>query len=105
MRSKTGAFGGAVRVHQPAPQALARNLFGFETLGAHKAVAIARFAARNADLMDHRVAIKRVVSAKRLMHRVFGVAQIDAVHIRRDGALDHVQLVDIHFLMKRRPRA
>ena len=105
MRAKAGAFGGAVRVHQPAPQRFARDLFSLKALGANKAVAIARLTARDAHLVDHRVAIERMMPAERLVHWVFGVAQIDAVDIRRNFAFDHFQLVDIHFFMLRRPRA
>ncbi len=105
MRAEAGALRRPPRVHQPAPQALPRDLLRLEAMGAHEAVAIARLAAADIDLMDHRIAIEGMMAAQRLVHLVFGVAQIDPVDVRRNRALDHWQFSHVHFLVQRRPRS
>src|SRR4051812_4231632 len=52
--------------------------------------------------MDHAVAVERMITADRFVHLVLGVAQIDAVEVARDRALDHVELTGIHLLEQRR---
>ncbi|MND91115.1 hypothetical protein D3C80_832260 [compost metagenome] len=91
-------------VHHPAPQALARLLFGLEAAPPNKAVAIVRLAIPKADLMQHSVAVERMMAAQGRVHLVLGIAEIDAVDVRRDRALDHLQIEGVHLLMLGRPR-
>ena len=95
----------AGRIGQAAPQRGARLLLGLETAGAHEAVTIAGPATLEVDLADHPIAVERVVAAQRLMHLVLGVAQIDAVDVGRDRALDHLEVVGVDLLHQRRPGA
>ena len=74
-------------------------------MGAHETVAIADLAARNADLVDHGIAIERVMATERLVHRVFGVAQIYAVNVQRHFAFDHFQRVNRYLFVQRSPGA
>ena len=103
-----GAEAGTLRhsrpVHHPAPQALARLLLRLETAAAHEAVAIVGLAVAEADLMQHPVAVEGMVTAQGRVNLVLGVADIDAVDVRRDRPLDHLQINRVDLLMLRRPR-
>ena len=84
---------------------MARNLLRLKTMGADKAVAIAGFAAADIDLVDHGIAIERVMAAQGLMHLIFGVAQVDTINVERDCAFDHPQFGHIDLFVQRRPWA
>ncbi len=96
---------GPRRIHQAAPQRAARFLLGHQAARAHETIAIADLAAAEIQLVDHRVAVERVIAAERLVNLVLGVAQVDAVEIGGHGALEHRQVVRGDFLVLRRPRA
>ena len=104
MRPKAGAFRYTHLVHQPAPERAAGILLRLETTGAHKAIAIACLAARKIDLVDHAVAIKGMITPKRLMDLVFGIAQIHAVNVVRNAAFNHRKVCCRDLFMLRRPR-
>ena len=54
--------------------------------------------------MDHAVAIKGMITPKRLMDLVFGIAQIDAVNVVRNAAFDDLKVSRGDLFMLRRPR-
>ena len=92
-------------VHQAAPQRAAGLLLGLEAARAHPAVAIGRAAALEVDLVQHPVAVERMEAAERLVDLVLGVADIDAVDVGRDRALDDIEIGSVHLLVQRRPGA
>jgi hypothetical protein len=108
LQAAVGAEAGRLDVPGPsqtAPQALAGFLLGLEAARADEAVAVAGLAVPELDLVDHAVAVERMVAAQRLVHRVFGVAQIDAVQVGRDRAFQHLQVDRVDLLVQRRPGA
>ncbi|MNL03576.1 hypothetical protein D3C87_1241170 [compost metagenome] len=104
MRAPARLFRQRRMLGQTGPQGAPRRLFGDEALGADKAVAIGGLAVREADSVDHAVAVERVIAAERLLDRVFGVAHIDAVDVGRNLA-DHDHVLGRMFGMLRRPGA
>ena len=73
---------------QPRPQRLARVVLRHKAVGTDKTVAVERFSVAEADDVHHAVAVERVIGLQRRVQRVLGVAQVDAVQIARDFALD-----------------
>ena len=104
MRAKAGSFRHTHLVHQPAPQRAAGILLRLKTTGAHEAIAIACLTTRKINLVDHAVAIKGMITPKRLVKLVFRVAQIDAVNVVRNAAFDHRKVRRGDLFMLRRPR-
>ena len=72
--------------------------------GAHEAVAVLGVAVAEADHVQHAVAVERVVPADRVVHRVLGVAEVDAVEVVGDLAHD-VEVGRVVLERVRRPRA
>ena len=70
------------------PQRAAGLVLGREPVGADEPVAVERFSVPEADDVHHAVAVEGVVTPDRLVQRVLGVAQIDAVEIGGNLALD-----------------
>ncbi len=93
------------RIGQAAPQRAAGLLLGRKAAGAHEAVAIAGEAGVEVDLVDHGVAVEGVEPPQRLVDLVLGVAQIDAVEVDGDRAVDHIQVASVDLFHQRRPRA
>ncbi len=98
------ALGQLHRLGQARPQRLARLVLGQETIGADKAVAVERFSVAEPDDVHHAVAVERVIGLQRRVQRVFGVAQIDAVEVAGDLALDGDQVVGVPLAGLRPPR-
>ena len=80
-------------------------MFGLEAARAHEAVAVADAAATKVDLVDHPVAVERMIAPQRLVKLIFGVPQIDAVDVGWDRAFDYVERERGYFFMLRCPRA
>ena len=87
------------------PQRAARLVLGDEAVGADEPVAVERLAVAEADDVDHAVAVERVVDLQRRVQRVLGVAQVDAVEVGRDLALDDREVVGVPLGGLRAPRA
>ena len=98
------ALGQLHRFGQPRPQWLARFVLGQETVGADKAVAVEGFSVTEADHVQHPVAVERVIGLHRRVQRVFGVAQVDAVQVAGDFALDGGEVVGVPLGGLRSPR-
>src|SRR3989344_4874769 len=103
MRAETGAARQAGLVLQAAPVRPARLLLRLEAARADETVAIMRLAAAEIDLVDHAVAVERVIFAQRLVNLVLGIAQINAVEILRDRALDHLEVISVDLFILRGP--
>jgi hypothetical protein len=85
MRTPAAALGIVGLAHDPDPQGAVFYLFGLEALGPDKAVAIGRLAILQANRVDHPVAVEGMIAADAVVHRVFGVADVEAVNIVRNG--------------------
>ena len=103
MGAEAGTLGEGDRIGQAAPERALGLLFRLEAAGAHEPVAVAGPAVLEGDLMDHAVAVEGVIAPQRLVDLVFGIAQVDPVDVRRDGAFDDVQILGIHLLVQGRP--
>ena len=99
MRATAGPLGEWRHLGDARPQRAAGGLFGQKTLGAHEAVAVARTAVVEAEAVNHAIAIKGVIAPQRLVHRVFGIAQIDAVEVFGDGTHHHVEVFGVPLLV------
>jgi hypothetical protein len=93
------------RLDDPGPQRRAGRDLGGQAGGAHHAVAVAGPPAAEAERVQHAVAVERVVAADRVVERVLGVAQVDAVELGRDRALDHLEVVGVPLGALGPPRA
>ena len=71
--------------HQARPQGAPGFEFSLQALGLDEAVAVADLTIFKSGHVQHAVAIKGVVLALGLQDRVFGVAQIDAIDVERNG--------------------
>ena len=105
MRAEARPLGHARRVGKAAPQRFAGDLFGFESAGPDEPVAVGRLAAAERDLVDHPVAVERMVPSQRLVRRILGVAQVDTIDVGGDRTFQHLQFEGVHLLVLRRPRA
>ena len=74
-------------------------------LGVHPAVAVGQPAIVEVRGMHHAVAVERVVAAIGRVTRVRAGAQVDAVEVFRDRALDQLEVLQIEFLEHRRVHA
>ena len=86
------------------PQRPARVLLGDEAVGADEPVAVERLSVAEADDVHHAVAVERVVDLQRRVQRVLGVAQVHAVEVGRDLALDDLEVVGVPLGGLRAPR-
>ena len=58
-------FGQLHRLGQAGPQRLARLVFGQETVGTDKTVAVERFSVTKSDDVQHAIAVERVIGLQR----------------------------------------
>jgi hypothetical protein len=81
---------------------MAGGLLGLQAHGADEAIAVLGPPAVKADHVHHAVAVERVIAADRVVHRVFGIAQIDAIEVVGQIA-DHVEVGGVVLGMVRPP--
>ena len=103
MGTEAGALRRPGLVHQPAPDRVARFLFGRKTARTNPAVTVGRGTTAETDLVDHTVTVEGMITAERLVQLVFGIAQVNAVDVIGNAPLDDSQVVRRHLLMQRRP--
>ena len=77
-------MGSAMPGHSGPPSAFSSA----NAVGAHEPVAVERLSVAEADDVDHAVAVERVVDLQCRMQRVLGVAQVHAVEVVGQFALD-----------------
>ena len=93
------------RLGQAGPQRPAGVVLREESVGADEPVAVERLSVAESDDVQHAVAVERVIRLQRRVQRVLGVAQVDAVEVARDLALDDRQVVGVPLGGLRPPRA
>ena len=98
-----GGLGRLGALGDPGPQGAAGLLLGLEALGADEAVAVRRPPVPEGHGVDHAVAVEGVVALDREVDGVLGVAEVDALEVVGQGALDHVHDVDGPLLVLRAP--
>ena len=98
------ALGDLHRFGQARPQRAAGLVLLGESVGADEPVAVERFSVAEPDDVHHAVAVERVVELQRRVQRVLGVAQVHAVEVARDLALDRGEVVGVPLGGLRAPR-
>ena len=93
------------RLDDAGPLRRTGGVLGGEPGGAHHAVAIARAPVLELDRVNHAVAVERVVATDRRVQRVLGVAQVHAIELARDRALEHVEVIGVVLDQVGSPRA
>jgi len=99
------AFGQGGVFHQARPQGAPGFEFGLQAFGLDKAVAVADLTIFKSGHVQHAVSIKGVVLALGLQDRVFGVAQIDAIDVQRNGTFQNLQVGRVDFFEQGCPGA
>ena len=90
---------------QAGPQRATRLVLGKESFGSDEAVAVERFSVAEPDDVHHAVTVERVIRLQGRVQRVLGVAQIHAVEVVRDLAVEGGQVVGVPLGGLRAPRA
>ena len=98
------ALGDLHRFGQAWPQRSARLVLCGKSVGTNEPVAVEGFPVAEPHDVHHAVAVERMVELERRVQWVLGVAQVDAVQVAWDLALDGGQAVGVPFGGLRAPR-